>query len=114
MNIDFPFHFDSRGRTAITDDNDHIHDMIEQFLFTNTGERVNRPDFGAGVQRLVFEPDSSQLMTALRHSLESSLQRYLGHQIAVESIDVAGTEGELAIILTYRDKQQARTVTINV
>ena len=43
MNIDFPFHFDSRGRTAATDDDDHIRDMIEEFLFTNSGERVNRP-----------------------------------------------------------------------
>ena len=42
-NIDFPFHFDNRGQTAVTDDNDHIRDMIEQFLFTNQGERVNRP-----------------------------------------------------------------------
>ena len=33
MNIDFPFHFDKRGRTAMTDDEDHIRDMIEEFLF---------------------------------------------------------------------------------
>ena len=45
LNIDFPFHFDTRGQTAATDDNEHIRDMIEQFLFTNPGERVNRPDF---------------------------------------------------------------------
>ena len=49
MNIDFPFHFDNRGRTATTDDDDHIRDMIEEFLFTNPGERVNRPDFGSGL-----------------------------------------------------------------
>ena len=30
MNIDFPFHVDSRGRTATTDDRDHIRDMVEQ------------------------------------------------------------------------------------
>jgi len=30
MDIDFPFHFDSRGRTATTDSDDHIRDMIEQ------------------------------------------------------------------------------------
>ena len=48
MNIDFPFHFDSRGRTALTDESDHIRDMIEQLIFTNPGERVNRPDFGSG------------------------------------------------------------------
>ena len=60
MNIDFPFHSDSRGRTATTDDDDHIRDMIEQFLFTNPGERVNRPDFGSGLLQLVFAPNSPE------------------------------------------------------
>ncbi|MEN3331900.1 MAG: hypothetical protein V7641_1265, partial [Blastocatellia bacterium] len=32
MNIDFPFHFDSRGRTATAGDEDHIREMIEQLL----------------------------------------------------------------------------------
>ena len=56
MNINFPFHFDGRGHTASTSDDDHIRQMIEQLLFTNPGERVNRPDFGSGLQQLVFGP----------------------------------------------------------
>ena len=52
MNIDYPFHFDTYGRTASTDENDHVRDMIEQLLFTNPGERVNRPDFGSGLLQL--------------------------------------------------------------
>ena len=35
MNIDFPFHFDGRGRTAASDDDGHIRDMIEQLLLTS-------------------------------------------------------------------------------
>ena len=45
--LDFPYHFDGRGRTATTDRDDHIRDLIEQVLFTAPGERVMRPDFGA-------------------------------------------------------------------
>ena len=33
MNIDFPYHFDSTGRTATAGDADHIREMIEQFVF---------------------------------------------------------------------------------
>src|SRR5262245_65560415 len=44
MNVDYPFHFDARGRTAQTGEDDHVRDMIEQLLFTSPGERVNRPD----------------------------------------------------------------------
>ena len=58
MNIDFPFHFDARGRTATPPTTDHIRDMIEQLLFTAPGERVNRPDFGSGLLQMVFAPNS--------------------------------------------------------
>jgi phage baseplate assembly protein W len=46
--LDYPFHFDRRGRTANTRSAEHMRDMIEQLLFTEPGERVNRPDFGSG------------------------------------------------------------------
>ena len=38
----------------------HIRDLIEQVLFTSPGERVNRPDFGSGLLRLVFAPNSDR------------------------------------------------------
>ena len=66
MNIDYPFHFDSRGRSATTGDDDHIRDMIEQFLFTNAGERVNRPDFGSGLLQMIFAPNSQELAAAVQ------------------------------------------------
>ena len=47
MNIDFPFHFDSRGRTAETDDDDHIRDLIEQVLDARTGTTAANPTLAA-------------------------------------------------------------------
>ena len=38
IHLDYPFNFDDRGRTALTDEVDHLRDMIEQFLFTTAGE----------------------------------------------------------------------------
>ncbi len=61
MNIDFPFHFDNRGRTADTDPDGHIRDLIEQVLFTAPGERLNRPTFGSGLKQLLFQPNSEEL-----------------------------------------------------
>ena len=40
--------------------------MIEQLLFTEPGERVNRPDFGSGLLQLVFAPNSPELAAALQ------------------------------------------------
>lgn len=101
INIDFPFHFDGRGRTALTDYEDHIRDMIEQFLFTNAGERVNRPDFGSGLLQMVFAPNSSELAAALQHTVQAGLQRWLGDLIEVQSLNVTSEEATLRVELQY-------------
>ena len=118
MNIDFPYHFNGRGRTASTDDDDHIRDMIEQLLFTNLGERVNRPDFGSGLLQLVFAPNSPELAAALQFTMQAALQRWLGDVIEVLLLEVVNDDARLHITLQYvvrrtnemRLTQFARTV----
>jgi len=111
MNIDFPFHFDSRGRTATTDDDDHIRDMIEQFLFTNPGERVNRPDFGSGLLQLVFAPNSPELAAALQFTIQAGLQRWLGDLIEVRDLQVTSEDSTLRVLLQYLVRRTNQTQT---
>jgi uncharacterized protein len=115
MNIDFLFHFDSRGRTALTGDDDHIRDMIEQFLFTNPGERVNRPDFGSGLLGMVFEPNSPELAAALQHTIQAGLQRWLGDLIEVRALEVTSEEATLRVVVQYvvRRSGERRTDTFS-
>ena len=101
MNIDFPYHFDSRGRTAITDDDDHIRDMIEQFLFTNAGERVNRPDFGSGLLQMIFAPNSPELASTLQFTVQAGLQQWLGDVIEVRELEVTSEEATIRVELKY-------------
>ena len=101
MNIDFPFHFDNRGRTATTSDDDHIRDMIEQLLFTNPGERVNRPDFGSGLLQLVFAPNSPELAATLQFTMQAALQRWLGDLIEVQALEVTSEDATLRVVLQY-------------
>jgi phage baseplate assembly protein W len=112
MNIDYPFHFDGRGRTATTDD-DHIRDMIEQFLFTGPGERVNRPNFGSGLLGMVFEPNSPELAAALQHTIQAGLQRWLGDLIEVQALEVTSEEATLRVLIQYmvRRTGERRTET---
>lgn len=101
MNIDFPFHFDAHGWTATTDDDDHIRDMIEQLLFTNPGERVNRPDFGSGLLQLVFAPNSPELAAALQFAMQGALQRYLGDLIALQNLEATAEGPALRVVVNY-------------
>jgi uncharacterized protein len=114
MNIDFPFHFDSLGRTAMTDDDDHIRDMIEQFLLTSAGERVNRPDFGSGLLQLLFAPNSPELAAALQLTVQAGLQRWLGDVIEVQVLEVISEDSTVRVELKYlvRRTQEIRTATI--
>jgi hypothetical protein len=101
MNIDFPFHFDNLGRTAATSDDDHIRDMIEQLLFTNPGERVNRPDFGSGLLQLIFAPNSPELAATLQFTVQAALQRWLGDLIEVQALEVTSEDSTLRVVLQY-------------
>lgn len=101
MDIDYPFHFDSRGRTALTDRDDHVRDMIEQLIFTNPGERVNRPDFGSGLLQLVFGPNSPELAATVQFTLQAAIQRWLGDVIQVRDLEVTSNDSALSIALTY-------------
>lgn len=111
MNIDFPFHFDSRGRTATTGTDEHIRDMLEQLLFTNHGERVNRPDFGSGLMQFIFAPNSPELAAALQFTMQSSLQRWLGDIIDIINLEVTSDEASLRILIQYRVKSSNQTQT---
>lgn len=101
MNIDFPFHFGGDGRTAAAGEDDHIRDMIEELLFTNHGERVNRPDFGSGLLQMVFAPNSPEVAAALQFSLQADLQRWLGDLIEMQSLEVTSVDSSLLIAIQY-------------
>jgi phage baseplate assembly protein W len=111
MNIDYPYHFDARGRTATTDDDDHVRDLIEQVLFTAPGERVNRPGFGSGLLRLVFEPNSDALATASQFLVQGSLQQWLGDVIQVTDVTVENRDSTLIVSVQYivRRTREPRT-----
>ena len=109
MNIDYPFHFDDRGRTATTGDADHVRDMIEQLLFTSPGERVNRPDFGSGVMQLVFAPNSPELAATLQFTMQAALDQWLGDIIEVRALEVTSDDARLTVDLSYAVRSTGET-----
>jgi len=101
MQIDFPYHFSLEKRTATTSLEDNVRDMIEQLLFTNPGERVNRPDFGSGLLQMVFAPNSPELAAALQFTTQAALQQYLGSLIEVRTLNVTADGASLTVEIQY-------------
>jgi hypothetical protein len=101
MNIDHPFHFDATGAAATTTDADHLRDMLEQLLLTSPGERVNRPDFGCGLLRQVFEPNSPELAAAVQYTVMAAIQRWLGDLIEPHAVEVTAEDSVLSITVRF-------------
>jgi len=104
--LDFPYRYDGRGRTAETSSEDHVRDLIEQVLFTNPGERVNRPSFGCGLLQAVFAPNSEELAAATQFLIQGALQEWLGDRIQVHQVMVEAREAELRITVPYTLRQE--------
>lgn len=102
MQIDFPFHFDGSRRTARATEAKHVRDMIEQILFTNPGERVNRPDFGAGVLQLVFAAAHAEAAATAEFMIRGALQQHLGGRIEIDAVEATAEEATIRIRIAYR------------
>ena len=103
MDVGFPYDIGGSGRTGRS--RNHVRDMIEQVLFTAPGERVNRPDFGAGLGELVFAPEGDETAAATKLLVQSSLLQWLGDVIEVQAVRVDRREGALHVLVRYRDRQ---------
>jgi len=101
MTIDHPFHFDPRGAAATTDDDDHLRDMLEQLLLTSPGERVNRPDFGCGLLRQVFEPNSPELAAGIQFTVQASILRWLGDVIEPQAVEIVAEDSALHVTVRF-------------
>ncbi|MGD2114560.1 MAG: GPW/gp25 family protein [Acidobacteriota bacterium] len=100
--LSFPFRVDAdgprrSGRTL------HVREQIEQVLFTNPGERVFRPEFGAGIRSLVFEPNTSALWEVTRKRLMASLADALQGEVDPRTleVEVAGEGETLRVLISY-------------
>jgi hypothetical protein len=111
MHLDYPFRVDARGATAGTTEDEHIRDLIEQVLFTAPGERVNRPTFGSGVLRLVFEPGSDELATATEFVVQGALQQWLAELVEVQAVEVTSEDATLRVAVRYRPRRSAQPRT---
>jgi phage baseplate assembly protein W len=78
-----------RGAIAVTGDADrHLRDKILAVLFTAPGERVNKPRFGVGLDRTVFEALDELTIAAVEFRIAEGIRRELGDEAVIEAVGV--------------------------
>jgi Bacteriophage baseplate protein W len=101
MHKSFPFRINNYGHIHESGNDAHIREMMEQILFTVPGERVNRPEFGCGVQMMVFGSTQPEVMSVKQTGIHSELQKYLGHLIQLQEVKISAEESRINILIRY-------------
>lgn len=114
--VKHPFAVDlGRGRLAEEEDYaKHVEQMMFQVLFTAPGERVNRPDFGCGIKRLVFAPNSEVSAALAQVTIFQALTRWLGTAITVNDVKASAIEERLEIQIAYTLKTRGERRYLNL
>src|SRR5262249_7356786 len=116
--IRYPFAIDAGlGRLAEEPDYPaHVEQLMRQVLLTNPGERIDRPDFGCGIRRMVFAPNSDVRANLLQASVFQALDRWLGTVIKVDDVKATVIDERLEVRITYvlLARQQRRYLNVEV
>ena len=91
------------GSTEMSLYEQDVHEAIWIILSTDWGERMMRPDFGAGLRSFVFGPLSQTTLQQVQTRVQEALVKW-EPRISVEQVKVTidpGNQGVLLIAITY-------------
>jgi Bacteriophage baseplate protein W len=94
----------------------HVDQMVRQVLLTAPGERIDRPDFGCGVRRMLFAPNTEATASLLQVTVLQALDRWLGDVIVVDAVDAKAQDERLDITVSYyiRSTGEKRYLNLDV
>jgi phage baseplate assembly protein W len=102
--MSFPPRVGANGRVEWSEGAANVRESIRVLLMTEPKERVGLPDFGGGLGRLLFEPNTAATWQSIRDGIERALARW-EPRVRVETVDVDGDAADAAAAtatITYR------------
>lgn len=112
MALAFPYHAELHGDEWMSDvahGDALLRQRLLQLLFTNPGERVNRPQFGIGVARFVFESGRRELAALLEMRVRAGILESLQDAVDVDDVAVAFVEEALELTIRWRSRASQRS-----
>ncbi len=91
--LSFPPRIGPDGRLAISTGAGNVRESIRVILATDRRERLMLPQFGGGLQRLLFEPNTQATRRLIQERITQALGRW-EPRIRVESVQVAADPQE--------------------
>lgn len=106
----FPLAGPRAGRHGFAYDDDSVRDALTCILLTRPGERLMRPEFGAGLQRFVHEPNDESTRRLIADVARAAILRH-EPRIVLEGVDVESEPDDAASLrvrVRYRLRHDGR------
>jgi phage baseplate assembly protein W len=87
MGLGFPPRVGADGRLAWSEGEENVRESIRIVLMTEPGERLMSEEFGCGLRRFLFEPNTVTTRTLIGERIENALARW-EPRVAVEEVRV--------------------------
>ena len=91
IGITLPLQFGENTFEQSFQTKDQIKSNIKNLLLTKRGERILQPQFGSGLQSLLFEPNVDDLEGRIEDTINDSLKQWLPY-VTAEEIDIESTD----------------------
>ena len=99
---------------------EQVSSNIKNLLLTKKGERILQPEFGSGLQELLFDFNNDELPTRIEDTITEALEQWLPY-VTIDSIDVEQTDylkdtnrANVSIKFKIGDDVQLNEVTFTV
>ena len=102
--IAFPPRVGADGRIAWSQGEANVRESIRIILLTDERERLRQPEFGGGLQRFLFEPNTATTRQLIRDRIQRAIAEW-EPRVRLESVDVDAdpNDQDAAIAtITYR------------
>ena len=95
------FDFTSPGKfKSITKYLELIDQNLRNIIFTNPGERVMLLDFGVGIKKFLFEPNTEVTNNQLKAKIMQQVKRYMPY-IEIDDVLIRSVENKIFVTIRY-------------
>ena len=91
IGISLPLQFSNNTFSQTFKTIEQVKSNIKNLLLTKRGERVLQPEFGSGLQELLFEQNVDDFEERIETTINDSIEKWLPY-VTVEEIDIEATD----------------------
>lgn len=85
---------------------EQVRSNIKNLLLTIRGERILQPEFGSGLQEILFEFNNDDYVQRVEETIEDSLEQWLPYvtveEIEIEQTDLLKDRNQVNVSITFR------------